>query len=281
MEHQRPGNKGLKKVHLPLLLTCRRAFIETQSLPATSKSHVFYFESGPPGLANRSLESYFEKFQPRTLERVKEVQIFAQQYWLEASLLSKSQHSWRDYVAGVETLRLTLRRGDWWNNEHNHPLGLNFPRGNGDVAQLAHDIRATAEGEVVQWNTNGFGSAFKYWKRLKTLVLELETYEYKEAELEKIVEWAKTWKIPLADEKMVLSAMPAVAATGQGNSEKMTWRGPKEGWANECPNCSGRSPTCEFCKEIKKLKRLGLGPKLIVFTVTFKAAPLSTFDKES
>jgi hypothetical protein len=100
------------------------------SLPAVSKEHVFWHapDTGPFGPRFRDRfdfsheVSYFEKFTPWQLEMVKEIHLFTQMFWLEQTFSSLCK---QDFMEGIEKVKITLRRSDWWWNENNYPLGIN------------------------------------------------------------------------------------------------------------------------------------------------------------
>ena len=60
-------------------------------------------------------------------------------------------------MQGISKLKITIRRGDWWWNERNAPLGINPQRGNGDVVRMRQDWEAERRGQVIEWRRDGWG----------------------------------------------------------------------------------------------------------------------------
>ncbi|KAG0652957.1 hypothetical protein D0Z07_0386 [Hyphodiscus hymeniophilus] len=205
--YTRPGYTGKRAVTIPLLLTCRKTYLETYHLPPQKKEHVFWHERWPPHQnryvyhADGQEGGYFSLFAPWQQQLVKEVHFFTQLYWLEDGAFC--QLTKKAFMQGVEKVKITIRRGDWWHNEHNAPLGINPQRGDSDAAQMDRDWEATRRGEVIPWKEGGWGTAFANLASLQELEMEFETSEDKLKELEKIVEIAKTWKFPLKDGKVL------------------------------------------------------------------------------
>lgn len=108
-------------------------------------------------------------------------------------------------MQAIETIKITIRRGDWWWWKGGYPLGINAPRGNGDVPQMNCDMAAEKAGEIVPWDMGGWGGAFAQLKSIKELQMEFETSDKHKDQLVAIVNRAKTWGFPLQD-GMVLSA---------------------------------------------------------------------------
>ena len=174
-------------------------------------------------------------------------------------------------MQGVEKLKITIRRGDWWWNERNAPLGINPQRGNGNAHQMQQDWEAEKRGMVIPWRESGWGSAFGNLKGLKELEMEFETSEDKVAELGKIAEKAKTWKFPLKDGK--------VLSTEGLESKTWKWRGPMCFWSERCPYCFGRAQ-CQGmsspCVEKRRLRSEGLGPEATVVRLRWSVANATT-----
>lgn len=202
------------------------------------------------------------------LELVKEIHLFSQEFWLEQSFPAYCEER---FMSGVEKLKITIRRCDWWWNERNHPLAINPYNGTADSQQMTRDIMACKEGNVPEWNMQGWGTAFAKLPKLKEVEIELETSDDKVDELVAIVEWAKGWKFPLKDGK-IMSTEGVVAKGVQ------TWQGPMCFWSQICPFCSGYNQCRvtdvqnEKCTERMRLKGLGLGPVCSVYSLRWKVA---------
>lgn len=211
---------------------------------------------------------YFSRFQPWQLDLVKEIHLFAQMFWLEDEFLDLCKE---EFMRGVEKVKVTFRRGDWWNNEYNSPLGINPQRGNADVEEMKSDWRKEREGEIIPWRQRAWGCGPNHLKSLKELEIEFETSEDKVDELKEIVEHAKTWKFPMRD-GLVLSTEGLEMKTS-------TWRGTMCHWSAECPYC-GNIGDCakdtfiedprKECEERMKLRSMDLGPMLTVTGVRWR-----------
>lgn len=117
------------RVGTALLLTCRRAYLETHSLPLLQTEQRFYCHRGPssgnPGGSRTDIGSFVKNLwgNPapvpglRQTDLVRSVRLFTQQFWLEDSFLSFVNTS--IWFANLEHLRITLRRSDWWDWERN------------------------------------------------------------------------------------------------------------------------------------------------------------------
>lgn len=177
-------------------------------------------------------------------------------------------------MQGIEKLKITIRRGDWWWNERNARLGINPQRGNGDEAQMHRDWNAEKRGQVIAWREDGWGCAFGNLKELKELEMEFETSEDKAVELGKIVEKAKTWRFPLKDGK-ALSTEGLEAKTWK-------WRGPLCLWSDRCPycfgglDCQGNRTQGTPCIEKRRLRGLGLGPECTVVSLRWRVTNATT-----
>lgn len=168
-------------------------------------------------------------------------------------------------LRGIERLKITLRRGDWWSVENNAPLAITPHRSSADVGRMKADWRAVEGGCNMLWEEGCWGLAFKNLAGLKELEMELETFEYKKDELDEIVRHAVGWRFPMGEGR-VLSAVGEKVGVRR-------WRGPICGWSNRCYKCEGRDKDCKHCEEIEALKAEGKGPMLIVMNLRWKLAP--------
>lgn len=178
------------------------------------------------------------------------------------------------YFFKVENLRITFRRGDWWWWEDNVPPRISPFRGNSSHEtapdQMKADMETTLRGGRVPFSMGVWGLAFERMPKLKTLVMDFETSEDKKGEMEKIVEWAQHWKFPAASG----SGGPAMCFSAAGMPvQKMSWRGMCQHWSRNCHVCANwnrQVDSCDGCAQEARLRAAGYGPRLLVWTVTWK-----------
>jgi hypothetical protein len=246
------------------------------SLPAVSKEHVFWHapDTGPFGPRFRDRfdfsheVSYFEKFTPWQLEMVKEIHLFTQMFWLEQTFSSLCK---QDFMQGIEKVKITLRRSDWWWNENNYPLGLNPKTGDSNVSLMHQEMAAAKKGQGGPWKLTAWGTAFLHLESLKELEIELETSEDKLDELKAIVEHAKTWRFPFRN-GMVLSTEGMEVKEG-------SWSAPFCLWSHKCPSCGSQGlcrgvavPPPKNCADRTRLRMQNKGPDCYSFTLKWKVA---------
>ncbi|KAI0457724.1 hypothetical protein F5B21DRAFT_462891 [Xylaria acuta] len=264
-----------------LLLTCRQVYIETRSLPLLQTEQRFYCRRGP---VRRSLHegerSDMERFVTDWLSNpapvsgleqkdlVRSVRLFTQQFWLEDTFPKLvNTPAW---FANLEHLRITLRRGDWWEWEREETLRINPFRGNCYHAHTVGLMRRDMSTDTgnVEFAGGAWGKAFSHMSKLKTLTIDFETAENKRDEMEAIVAWALKWRFPLPDGRHL--------STDGRPATKVSWRGLRHHWSNQCVSCGNRihyhvrEDGCRKCSEIKQLLSWGYGPQLLVWTCLWK-----------
>ncbi|KAJ7746703.1 hypothetical protein B0H14DRAFT_3605682 [Mycena olivaceomarginata] len=122
---------------------------------------------------------------PWQLPFVKEVKLFTQMFWLNYSLSGSCVQA-EPSLRGVEHLRITLQRGDWWFNEQNHPFTIN-PHHRGFLDEYNEDVEQEEHGVIILWKENG------------ELEMEFKTLVDWQEELKKVVERALRWKFPMGE----------------------------------------------------------------------------------
>ncbi|KAJ7114302.1 hypothetical protein C8R44DRAFT_795427 [Mycena epipterygia] len=223
----RPGHTGPRKINVAFLRTCRRIYLETYHLPPQLATHVFWHapRTGPPGLGDQfpnihghELETcYFARLAPWQLPLVNELKFFTQMFWLDQSFAPLCTSG--VLPPGIERLKITLRRGDWWWCERNHPFMINPHRG-GYLAEYNEDVAREERGEVIPWTEGAWGSALQLLPALKELEMEFETTVDRREEMKTIVERALRWRFPMG-ERGVLSNKGSGMESGE-------WRNGKE-----------------------------------------------------
>lgn len=128
---------------------------------------------------------------------------------------------------------------------------------------------------------HAWGNAFYYLQGLKEMEIEFETSEDKKAELDEIIEWAKTWVFPAAGKSKVLRVEDEV--------ERWSWETPVSYWSIRCPYCEFYN-NCrkidgieqrEECAERMNKRREGKGPICHVATVKWKVVDYSELSRRS
>ncbi|KXJ95355.1 hypothetical protein Micbo1qcDRAFT_157250 [Microdochium bolleyi] len=107
--------------------------------------------------------------------------------------------------------------------------------------------------------------------------------------MDRIADWAVKWRFPLEpvpEEQHNIIAPGGEEVTGEQQCkrylsakgrvvEKMSWRGTKGYWSMRCAACpQGQreaNEACDGCQERQRLEINGLGPRLYVWTVTWRA----------
>ena len=113
----------------------------------------------------------------------------------------------------ITSLRVYLRRTDWWDWEHNAPLVIspfNSSATRPTLHMMQESMRASLEADrqvephlrssspstIPHWSC--WGLLFLRMPNLKTLTIDFETSEDKKSEMESIVEWAhQRWRFPV------------------------------------------------------------------------------------
>lgn len=269
------------RVGIALLLTCRRAYLEAHSFPLLQIEQRFYCHRGPFSGISEGLRADIGKFITERLSNpsptpglkqkdlVRSIRLFTQQYWLEDAFLSLVVRS-STWFANLEHLRITLRRSDWWDWEHNAALRINPFKGNCHHGHTINFMRRDMSSETgnVEFEGGAWGKAFLHMSKLKTLTIDFETSEDKRAEMEAIVAWALKWRFPLLGGRHL-------STCGQPAS-KTSWRGLAHHWSDHCVSCSRylwnnpRGDKCPKCSETRLLVSQRYGPQLLIWTCVWK-----------
>ncbi|KAI0146103.1 hypothetical protein GGR57DRAFT_292375 [Xylariaceae sp. FL1272] len=257
-------NAQAMKPSVTLLFTCRRAYLETRRLPMKQIEMRIYCMNGPAFLDY----PYRVARLPKKYDAVRFMRLYVQQFWLEDHLLRPILR-----YSSLEHLRITLRRTDWWNWESNAALRINPFRGNSqNIANvsLMHQAMSNPTGNP-DFNQDAWGKAFSKFPQLKSLCIDFETTQDNRSEMDSIVDWAVTWKLPLSNGRHL-------SAEGRP-IEKLSWRGfayHNSGICNQCGFVSMRQAQrrpCTKCDERVALGERGYGPQLLVWTLSWVAVP--------
>ncbi|KAF2254503.1 hypothetical protein BU26DRAFT_514403 [Trematosphaeria pertusa] len=167
----RPGFEGRKRVDTALLRTCKRVYEETRAVPLGNLELCFYLgnkgrepqeyiEVGPPS-QEISVHPFFKEMWPEQCKRIDRIHVFAQMYALHLGLNNLFQNK-RQFIA-PSTITITIRYTDWWWWEYAYPI---------------YPIRSDRFIHI---------SAITLPNCVNTIVVEFETSEKKEKQLEKVV----------------------------------------------------------------------------------------------
>jgi hypothetical protein len=178
----RPGHEYRKKHSLDLLATCKRAYLESYLIPVATTTHITWSVlcyQIPP--LDRLLRAY-RPFKKMTIEQraaVGTVHLYEHQYTLGAAewerpIINKDQRT-----SGVcpKRLIITVRRYDWVGWETDAPLSMEY-------------------GSL--WR-----KCFEAFPFLEEFVIELETLERRQAELNAVAERVRKWKIGLGNGRVL------------------------------------------------------------------------------
>lgn len=121
-------------------------------------------------------------------------------------------------------------------------------------------------------------------RNLKTLRISFETSEDKKEEMEEIVAWAKTWRFDIMSWRHWVGERDgeraACLVAEDKPVEKMSWRGFPHHWSDQCTACGSPYPRpgCTHCLEKQRLLQQDKGPRLLMWTVTWRPEPVDTPD---
>ncbi|CAN9149003.1 unnamed protein product [Alternaria alternata] len=194
----RPGFSGPLKGSSALLRTCRLAYAEGQKVFLRELEYAFWFNRGPSGrTCTPACERFFRDLTPQAAQSLQKVRFFTQMFWLEDGpqlfyLFSVPQFR-------PTQLTITIRYSDWWFWEDNEPLRMN----------------------------EGWLRYFEGNPGLRVLKVEYETLSWKKAEMMRIVERNKKWKLPVRREGEMFQANKLEGYLSAENTalEEWKWKG--------------------------------------------------------
>lgn len=204
--------------------------------------------------------------------------------WLESPPIRDPSEAdrirpWR-LTENITSLRIYLRRTDWWDWEGNAPLIISpfNPTPNRPTRQqmqesmralqeadqlLEPQLRSSSPSAIGHWGC--WGLLFLRMLKLQTLTIDFETSEDKKSEMETIVDWAhQHWRFPVlrrlsgnerdpytfdhlqrchSDRPVDLSPWSQdmeVLSAADEPVQKSSWRGLPHHFSGQCPACSIR-----------------------------------------
>ncbi|KUI55637.1 hypothetical protein VP1G_03052 [Cytospora mali] len=198
---------------------------------------------------------------------------------------SPTEPAWR-VLYHLEHFHMTIRRTDWDRWEDNKALAINpyrYSMGPASLELMRHDMRAS----MVKGNQSDhehsptWSKMFQAMRNLKTLTISFETSEDKKDEMEEIVAWAKTWRFDIMSwrhwTRDRINERAACLVAEDKPARKMSWRGLKHHWSDFCTSCGANEMTrsdCACCLEKRKLLQQNKGPRLLVWTLTWRPEPV-------
>ncbi|KAH7077534.1 hypothetical protein BKA63DRAFT_466730 [Paraphoma chrysanthemicola] len=192
----RPGFSGPRKASSALLQTCKAVYAEGQKVFLRELEWAFWFDRGPDGRSgNSACLKFFNDLTPQAAQSLEKVRFFTQMYWLEGG--SNLRRIFKAPQFRPSELTITIRYSDWWYWESNSPLRMNE-----------------------EWLRAFVGSP-----GLRTLRVEYETLSWKKAEMMRIVERNKKWKLPVRRDDDDATDWEGFLSAEKSELQEWTWKG--------------------------------------------------------
>ncbi|KAI4915041.1 hypothetical protein J4E90_005078 [Alternaria incomplexa] len=197
----RPGFSGPLKGSSALLRTCKLAYAEGQKVFLRELEWAFWFNRGPDGrTCTPACERFFRDLTPQAVQSLQKVRLFTQMFWLE-------EGNQLFYILSIPQFRptqltITIRYSDWWFWESNSPLSM--------------------EEKWLRYFEGNPG--------LRVLRVEYETLSWKKAEMMRIIERNKKWKLPVRREggKFQKNELEGYLSAENTELKEWTWKGPSK-----------------------------------------------------
>ncbi|KAH8897524.1 hypothetical protein GQ53DRAFT_743189 [Thozetella sp. PMI_491] len=273
----RPGCTTRTKIDTVFLRSCRRIYDEAHLLP--SQLRHYRCAIGPrPGIEPGE---YFKGFTTPQLSAVRTLQLFIQQHAID----SDGGDELREQLKGIEPnlrhLTMTLRHNaNVYPAKYVQPLDapvlINpFRLGLAIRDDMLEDMEAIEGGENLAMPTTGWAGTFARLPALQTLTIEFDHDERFAEDLKRLAHWANKWRFPLRDGYVLVS---------DASPKRRTWRGLLGQDMPRCTNCQRPRPTSEQaslnCLSCK-WRRLGKGPRMITWSITWTARQGDLFEDMS
>lgn len=202
----RPGHTAKLKTDYNILLTCRRAWLEAHPFPMLQAEHSFwYYRAAPDGRSNK----WMAALTPLNRKYFGTLHLFAQMFAIEG--LPRQPEGIRSYFLPEPAIstegfqpscfHVTIRHTDWWYWENEVPLRFEY--------------------SWFQAMLNDPGL-----RRSQVLKLELETLDYKLAQLSPIVEHIKSLESREFDTHYINGRPTSTKFVLTGEPEVTSWTGP-------------------------------------------------------
>ena len=139
--YYRPGHTARLKTYTSLLFTCRRVWLEANSLPMKLAEHSFWFQRGPydgdgdTGWAmnvrreHNRYDQFLRRLTTSNLQNLTYIHVFMQMFQTQQfdSPRRMELFIWDHYLKlGLKpkVFHVTIRQSDWWNWEIDQPLSF-------------------------------------------------------------------------------------------------------------------------------------------------------------
>ncbi|SPN99054.1 uncharacterized protein DNG_02093 [Cephalotrichum gorgonifer] len=232
----RPGCLGAPELRSPLILVCRRIYLETRDMiPANFTLHIWsnYAPRETQSEAYDATISLYRRLTPPQRNDINSAHLHCNELFKKGpkclwSLCAEPPNLLRR----IEYLRISILVPSmpfpaFW-DPYCPDLGSNTLRAN--MASTADfgsgpppPESPDAEWEPpVQWNEHAWAESFRYLPRLKTLIMDFDTDPSGVSDMRELAEWAsRVWRFPLGPRPDGFTYLSV-----QGNPvEKMSWRG--------------------------------------------------------
>lgn len=201
----RPGHTACLKTDTAVLRTCRRIWLEANAMPMLQAEHSFYYNRAAPDSRN---PQWMAKLTDLNRQNFGHLHLFVQMYLIERLL--DQPGSLRGFFLHTPVkpgdfqprmLHVTIRHTDFWYWEHDAPLKVKDEW----VQALLNspDLRST-----------------------ETLMLELETLDYKVDQLAPIVEHIRNFESEEKETHLVDGRPTKTKFVLAGEPKTYNWEGP-------------------------------------------------------
>ena len=287
----RPGTLGMPKIDISLLLTCRRAYLETSDIPAQNATLHIWANDAPridKSEAYDATSRLYSRLSPRHRNRITTAHLHCSELFKTGprglwGLATGPQALLRR----IEVLRVSVavpRHAfpmfwDPWHtglSEAGPSMVPNWAAtedfGRGEAPPETPD----AEWEPpVRWGAFAWADVFRYLPSLRTFTMDFDGNARTQPGVGRIAEWAaRVWRFPLGprpDDFTYLSAQGSVV-------ERTSWRGPPcfPLPCNHCPDGHheqglGEHGECPWSATQIVLLEKGVGERMHSWTVTWTA----------
>ena len=206
--YYRPGHTAKLKTDYSILLTCRQAWLEAHALPMLQAEHAFWYHRAAPDARSKE---WMANLTTLNRKHFGTLHLYAQMYAIEG--LTSHIGKLTDYFLpsasqGMDDFQparfhVTIRHTDWWNWESEAPLRLDY-----------------------QWFQAMLDSPDL--RRTETLILELETLDYKVPQLNPIVDHIRSLGSKEYNTHIINGKPTTTKFVLRGEPDVTSWIGPTD-----------------------------------------------------